>query len=39
MFSHILDDDTGLRLLTERDAKEMHALTQSNLKYLSEWLP
>jgi ribosomal-protein-serine acetyltransferase len=39
MFSHILDDDTRLRLLTERDAKEMHALTQSNLKYLSEWLP
>jgi len=39
MFSHILDDDTKLRLLTEWNAKEMHALTQSNLNYLSEWMP
>lgn len=34
-----ITDDTYLRLLTEADATELHALIESNRTYLARWLP
>ena len=39
MYGHRIDDDTELRILVERDARELHELVHSNLDYLREWLP
>ena len=34
-----ITDDTYLRLLSEADAAELHALIESNRTYLARWLP
>jgi ribosomal-protein-serine acetyltransferase len=39
MFRYIIDDDIELRLLEERHAEELFALTDQNREYLREWLP
>ena len=39
MFSHQIDPETELRLLEERHAAELFALTDKNRDYLREWLP
>ena len=39
MFSHKLTEDTGLRLLEERHAKELTDLTDRNREHLRAWLP
>jgi ribosomal-protein-serine acetyltransferase len=39
VFYHRLDQDVELRLLEERHAKELFALTDRNRAYLREWLP
>ena len=39
MFSHKLTEDTQLRLLEERHAKELSDLTDRNREYLRAWLP
>jgi ribosomal-protein-serine acetyltransferase len=39
MFSYRIDEETEIRLLAERHAAEMFALTEENRDYLREWLP
>ena len=39
MYSHRIDNDTELRILVERDARELHELVQGNLDYMMEWMP
>ena len=39
MFRVPIDDDLELRLLEERHAEQLFALTESNREYLREWLP
>jgi ribosomal-protein-serine acetyltransferase len=39
MFSFRLDDDSELRLLEERHAEALFALTDRNRAYLREWMP
>lgn len=39
MFSFRIDDDTELRLLENRHAEELFALTNQNREYLRKWLP
>ena len=39
MFSHKLTEDTQLRLLEERHAKELTDLTERNREHLRAWLP
>lgn len=39
LFKLKIDDDLELRLLEERHAEELFALTDQNRAYLREWLP
>ena len=39
MFSFRIDDDTELRLLENRHAEELFALTDQNREHLRRWLP
>ncbi len=39
MFSHILSENTELRLLEERHAEELSDLTDRNRDHLRAWLP
>lgn len=39
MFCFSIDNETELRLLEERHAEELFALTDQNRAYLREWLP
>lgn len=39
MFCFSIDNETALRLLEERHAEELFALTDQNRAYLREWLP
>lgn len=39
MFGYRLDDETELRLLEERHAQELFALTDQNRAHLRQWLP
>ncbi|MBI3737263.1 GNAT family N-acetyltransferase [Candidatus Sumerlaeota bacterium] len=39
MFHHWLDAETEVRMLEERDAGEMFALTDANRAHLRQWLP
>jgi ribosomal-protein-serine acetyltransferase len=39
VFSHKLTEDTQLRLLEERHAEELTALTDQNREHLRAWLP
>jgi ribosomal-protein-serine acetyltransferase len=39
MFSYKIDEETEIRLLAERHAERMFALTEENREHLREWLP
>lgn len=39
MFSYKIDEETEIRLLAERHAEQMFALTEENRDHLREWLP
>lgn len=39
MFAHIINDETKLRLLEERDANKLFSLTHSSRNNLRNWLP
>src|SRR5436305_920218 len=39
MFRIVVDEDLEMRLLDERDAEQLFALTDRNRAYLRQWLP
>ncbi|QQE81429.1 GNAT family N-acetyltransferase [Alicyclobacillus sp. SO9] len=39
MFSHKVNEDIALKLLTQQDADEVFRLTDESREYLREWLP